>query len=70
MKFIPLTFDRDHTHAGKPIKRGEKRDIPAYNADWLIANGIAHPTPARRGERAEAATPATDIQTEEHDHVD
>lgn len=46
MNFVMLTFDRDHTHAGQPIKRGEKREIPAHHADWLIAQNVAHLTPS------------------------
>lgn len=64
MNFVTVTFDRDHTHAGQPVKRGESRSIPQYNADWLIAHGVAHakplPTTPRRG----------DTTTEEDDHVE
>lgn len=43
MKSITLIFDRDHTHAGQLIKRGDRRDIPRDSADWLITHDVAHP---------------------------
>jgi len=47
MKTVSLTFDRDHTHAGQPIKRGQiVPDMPQSAADWLIAQNVAHLTPA------------------------
>lgn len=64
MKFVTLTFDRDHTHMGRAIKRGEIRDIPQHNAEWLIAHDVAHPTPSIIRDRK----PRRDT-TEEHDHV-
>ena len=39
MTHIVLT--RPHTHAGKPLKAGERLDVESGTADWLIANGIA-----------------------------
>lgn len=46
MNTLSLTFDQDHTHAGQPIKCGEIRDIDAHHADWLVAQHVAHLTPA------------------------
>lgn len=63
---LSLTFDTDHTHAGKLIKRGDKRDIEAHHADWLIAQRVAHltPSPTIRAGKARREEP-----TGEHDHV-
>lgn len=66
MKFVLLTFDVDHTHAGQPIRRGEKREVPAYNADWLIAHKIAHRTPfTAPRDSAPEATEATEESNHE-----
>lgn len=46
MKTVPLTFDVDHTHAGKRIARGMRHPgIPETDAQWLIDHRIAHRTP-------------------------
>lgn len=63
MNFVMLTFDVDHVHAGRQVKRGEKREILQYNAEWLIAHGIAHRTPSPTRER----NPRRDT-TEEQTH--
>ena len=34
-----------HTHAGRPYAPGETLDVDPTTADWLIAQGIAHPEP-------------------------
>lgn len=69
MKTIALTFDRDHTHAGQPIKRGEIRnDIPQSDAEWLIAQAIAHPTPSVVRARMAATNTPSDNATEETHH--
>lgn len=65
MKFVRLTFDVDHTHAGKPVKRGEKLSVPAYNAEWLIAHHIAHRTPFTARDSAPVATEATEESNHE-----
>lgn len=65
MKFITLTFDRDHTHTGRLIKRGEIRDIPQHNAEWLIAHNVAHPAPSIIRDRK----PRRDT-TEEQSHAE
>ena len=41
-----IVLNRPHTHAGKPLKPGNRITVDATTADWLIANGIArHDTP-------------------------
>lgn len=64
MKNVSLTFDRDHTHAGAPIARGETRELSAHDADWLIAQGVAHATRSTTRER-----PVRRDTTEEHNDV-
>jgi hypothetical protein len=41
-----LVLTRPHTHAGKPCGPGDRIDVDATSADWLIAHGIATPEPA------------------------
>lgn len=65
MNFVTVTFDRDHTHAGRAVKRGEIRDIPQHNAEWLIAHDVAHLTPSTIRDRK----PRRDT-TEEQSHAD
>lgn len=66
MNTILFTFDRDHTHEGVAIHRGAKRELPAHHADWLIAQGVAHPTPSyTQRERI----PRRDDTTGEPDHA-
>ena len=36
-----LVLTRPHTHAGKAYGVGERVEIDATSADWLIAHGIA-----------------------------
>ena len=36
-----IVLNRPHTHAGKPLKPGNRITVDATTADWLIANGIA-----------------------------
>lgn len=43
MTHIVLT--RPHTHAGKTYGVGDRIEIDAPSADWLIAHGIATPEP-------------------------
>jgi hypothetical protein len=40
-----LVLTRPHTHAGKAYGVGERVEIDATSADWLIAHGIATPEP-------------------------
>lgn len=49
MNTTKLTFDRDHTHAGKPVPRGAIRDIETHHADWLIDHKVAHATTSTYG---------------------
>ena len=40
-----LVLTRPHTHAGKKYGVGDRIEIDATSADWLIAHGIATPEP-------------------------
>ncbi len=40
-----LVLTRPHTHAGKTHGVGDRIEIDATSADWLIAHGIATPEP-------------------------
>ncbi len=41
----PLVLTRPHTHAGKTYGVGDRIEIDATSADWLIAHDIAAPEP-------------------------
>ena len=41
-----LVLTRPHTHAGKPCAPGDRIEVDATSADWLIAHGIATPEPS------------------------
>jgi hypothetical protein len=41
-----LVLTRPHTHAGKPCVPGDRIEVDAATADWLIAHDIATPEPA------------------------
>ena len=36
-----IVLNCPHTHAGRACQAGERLDVDAATADWLIANGIA-----------------------------
>ncbi len=38
-----LVLKRPHTHAGKALQAGDRIDVEATTADWLIAHGVAAP---------------------------
>ena len=40
-----LVLTRPHTHAGKTYGVGDRIEIDATSADWLMAHGIATPEP-------------------------
>ena len=40
-----LVLIRPHTHAGKTLGVGDRIEIDAKSADWLIAHDIATPEP-------------------------
>ena len=40
-----LVLIRPHTHAGKTLGVGDRIEIDATSADWLIAHDIATPEP-------------------------
>lgn len=41
-----LVLKCPHTHAGKAFQAGERIDVDARTADWLIAHGVAAPDAA------------------------
>lgn len=38
-----LVLKRPHTHAGQALQAGDRIDVEATTADWLIAHGVAAP---------------------------
>lgn len=38
-----LVLKRPHTHTGKALQAGDRIDVEATTADWLIAHGVAAP---------------------------
>jgi hypothetical protein len=48
-----LVLKRPHTHAGRAYQAGERIDVNARTADWLIAHGVVAPDAA-----PDAAPPA------------
>ena len=38
-----LVLKRPHTHAGKAFQAGDRIDVDATTADWLMAQGVAAP---------------------------
>ena len=50
-----LVLKRPHTHAGKAYLAGERIDVEATAADWLIAQGVATPPPLPEAVRAKAS---------------
>ena len=40
-----LVLLKPHTHAGKTCEPGERIDVDEITAQWLLANGIATPSP-------------------------
>lgn len=38
-----LVLKRPHTHAGKAFQAGDRIDVEATTADWLIAQAVAAP---------------------------
>lgn len=43
---IRLILKYPHTHAGKPYSAGDRLEVEADTADWLIAHDIAVPEPS------------------------
>jgi hypothetical protein len=38
-----LVLKRPHTHAGQAFRAGDRIDVEATTADWLMAHGVAAP---------------------------
>ena len=52
-----LVLKRPHTHAGKTYRSGERIEVDADSAEWLLARGIAAREP--RPLKADADIPPT-----------
>ncbi len=52
-----LVLTRPHIHAGKAHGVGDRIEIDATSADWLITHGIANPEPT-----VHAREPITDLE--------
>ncbi len=48
MKKVTLVLAADHIDAGKPYKAGERIEVDALTANWMVGNGIAKAVPAAR----------------------
>lgn len=40
-----ILLNRPHTHAGRLYAPGDRLDVAADTADWLIAQGVVRPVP-------------------------
>jgi len=60
-----LVLTRPHTHAGKAYGVGERIEIDATSADWLIAHGIAAPEPRARATEPEISPEPKPLQRKE-----
>lgn len=61
-----ILLDRPHTHAGRLYAPGDRLDVAADTADWLIAQGIVEPAADSADEADDAtATPSPDPSDEE-----
>ena len=38
---VEVTLKKDHSHAGRDFKAGEKITVPKAHAEWLAGQGIA-----------------------------
>jgi hypothetical protein len=38
-----VVLNRPHTHAGKPCAPGDRLEVDAASAAWLLAQGVAEP---------------------------
>jgi hypothetical protein len=46
-KTVEVVLAKDHTHAGKPYKAGEKIHVSESDRDWLVANEVIAGAPAK-----------------------
>ena len=66
-----IVLNCPHTHAGRACQAGERLDVDAATADWLIANGIARhdrqpaPVPQPEGDSAPIDVKPTPTQRKE-----
>ena len=56
-----LVLNRPHTHAGKAFQAGDRIDIEATTASWLIAHGVAAPDAVPLKADPEPADPTPDL---------
>jgi predicted neutral ceramidase superfamily lipid hydrolase len=50
---VVITAD-NHTHAGKPVTKGEQITVDEHTAKWLIANNVAKAVAADAAPKKEA----------------
>lgn len=55
-----LVLKCPHTHAGKAFQGGDRIDVEATTADWLIAHGVAAPDAVPPMADPESADPKPD----------
>ena len=56
-----LVLNRPHTHAGQAFRAGDRIDVDATTADWLIAHGVAAPDAVPPKTEPEPADPKPDL---------
>ena len=56
-----LVLKRPHTHAGKAFQAGDRIDVDATTADWLIAHGVAATDVVPPKTAPEPAAPKPDL---------
>lgn len=56
-----LVLKRPHTHAGKAFQAGDRIDVDATTADWLIAHGVAAPDAVPPKTEPEPTDPKPDL---------
>lgn len=57
-----LVLKRPHTHAGQAFQAGERIDVEAATADWLIAHGVAAPDAVPQTLRVHADPEPADLK--------
>ena len=45
-RLVLIVLKRSHTHAGKAFQAGDRIDVDATTAHWLMAHGVAAPDAA------------------------
>ena len=60
-----LVLTRPHTHAGKDCEPGERIDVDAATADWLLAHNIAIPEQPAPADGPGAVSESKSLQRKE-----